>query len=231
MQAQVAQGLVTPDPSQVWTERYFYRRRNVPLLANASRKTLVTCGENCHGIKQNKAQILVLLATNMDGSRNCALLLLGRLKMLHCMRNCSYFPVTYGWNIKAGMTLDLFGKWLTDWDTELANEGRSVYLLIDNCPAYHRDVPLNNIELKFLLPNTASRLQPLDQGIIWTFKAICKRELVRRASDQRGPQDWRFWRNPNAEGHLEKCEAGDHHKALSACQFCCLHRGVRWAWW
>lgn len=78
------------------------------------------------------------------------------------------------------MTRDLFGKWLTDWDTKLADEGHSVCLLVDYCTSHHTDMPLNNIELKYLPPNTTSRLQHLDQGIIRTFKAIYKRRLIER---------------------------------------------------
>lgn len=69
---------------------------------------------------------------------------------------------------------------MRDWDTELGDQGRKVCLLVDNCSAHSADVPLSNIELKFLPPNTTSKLQPLDQGIIRAFKAIYKRRLIER---------------------------------------------------
>lgn len=142
------------------------------------RQTLDTRGEKSHGGKQNKARITVLLAANMDGTTKLCPFVIGKFKTPHCMRNCRYVPVRYAWNTKSWMTRDLFGKWLADWDDELADKGRRVCLLVDNCTAHHTGVPLKNIELKFLPPNTTSKLQPLDQGIIRAFKAIYKRRLI-----------------------------------------------------
>lgn len=144
------------------------------------RQTLDTRGEKCHGGKQNKARITVLLGANMDGSTKLRPLVIGKFKTPHCMRNRCDIPVTYAWNRKSWMTRDVFEKWLKDWDTQLAEQGRKACLLVDNCSAHHTDVPLKNIELKFLPPNTTSKLQPLDQGIIRAFKAIYKRRLIEK---------------------------------------------------
>ncbi|KAM7308475.1 tigger transposable element-derived protein 6 [Ixodes scapularis] len=116
----------------------------------------------------------------MDCSTKLCPFVIGKAQTPRYMKNCPNTPVTYEWNKKACMTRDLFGKWLTDWDAQLADEGCSVCLLVDNCTADHTDVPLSNIKLKFLAPNTTSRLQPLDQGIIRTFKSIYKRRLIKR---------------------------------------------------
>lgn len=63
--------------------------------------------------------------------------------------------------------------------------GRSVLLLIDNFSTYIAAVSkleaipqgmrLKNTEVVFLPPNTTSKLQPLDQGIIASFKARYRR--------------------------------------------------------
>ena len=56
-------------------------------------------------------------------------------------------------------------------------------MFIDNCTA-HKDVPsLENIELKYLPPNTTSILQPLDQGIVENFKTLYRKEVVRTVID------------------------------------------------
>lgn len=53
-------------------------------------------------------------------------------------------------------------------------------MFIDNCTA-HGEVPnLKNIKIKYLPPNTTSKLQPLDQGIIQSFKMQYRKEVVRR---------------------------------------------------
>ena len=44
-------------------------------------------------------------------------------------------------------------------------EGRKIALLIDNCPADPSVSDLPNVQLVFLLPNTTSVLQPINQGL------------------------------------------------------------------
>ncbi|MDD9361382.1 MAG: hypothetical protein PV344_00400 [Anaplasma sp.] len=137
------------------------------------------CSGKCFRDKRSTpARITVLLAANIDGSTKLRPLVIGKFQTPNCMRNRRDIPVTYTWNKKSWMTHDIFEKWLKDWDTELADQGRKACLLVDNCSAHHTNVPLKNIELKFLPPNTTSKLQPLDQGTIRTFKAIYKRRLI-----------------------------------------------------
>ncbi|KAG0437237.1 Tigger transposable element-derived protein 6 [Dictyocoela muelleri] len=47
---------------------------------------------------------------------------------------------------------------------------RKILLLLDNVSVHPKNLYLGNIELLFLPPNTTSRIQPLDQGIIKAFK-------------------------------------------------------------
>uniref|UniRef100_A0A131YLB4 Tigger transposase n=1 Tax=Rhipicephalus appendiculatus TaxID=34631 RepID=A0A131YLB4_RHIAP len=144
------------------------------------RQTLDARGQKCHGGKINKACVTVFLAANMDGLMKLRPFMIGKFKTSNCMRNCRDLPVTYASKRKSWMTRELFGIWLRDWDGELGDQGRNVCLPVDNCSAHYADVQLSNIELKFLPPNTTSKLQPLDQGIIRAFKAIYKRRLVDR---------------------------------------------------
>ena len=58
-------------------------------------------------------------------------------------------------------------------------QSRKVALLIDSCPAHPEIKNLTNINLIFLPPNTTSVLQPMDQGVIRSLKAHCRRKVVR----------------------------------------------------
>ncbi|XP_064459053.1 tigger transposable element-derived protein 6-like [Ornithodoros turicata] len=78
------------------------------------------------------------------------------------------------------MTRQLFSEWLQAWDSELGRSYHRVCLLLDNCSAHHTTCKLQNIEVRFLPPNTTSRLQPLDQGIIKAFKVGYRRRLLQR---------------------------------------------------
>ena len=77
------------------------------------------------------------------------------------------------------MTSAIFKEELIIWDSKLINENRKNLLLIDNCPSHIIDESiLNNIKLIFLPPNTTSKLQPLDNGIIKNFQVFYRKRLV-----------------------------------------------------
>ena len=69
-------------------------------------------------------------------------------------------------------------------------QSHNIILITDNCPSHpHPDsLPenyegppppiLTNITLLYLPPNTTSKLQPLDQGIIAAFKAAYRRKYA-----------------------------------------------------
>lgn len=143
-------------------------------------KTLDVRGSTCHGGKMSKVRVSVLLAANMDGSRKLQPFVIGKARAPRCFKNCKQLPVRYASNKKAWMTRQLFTEWLQAWDVELGKSGRRACLLVDNCSAHHTTCELKNIELKFLPANTTAKLQPLDQGIIKSFKVGYRRRLLDR---------------------------------------------------
>ena len=50
-------------------------------------------------------------------------------------------------------------------------------IFVDNAPC-HCQEKLSNVELKFLLGNTTSCLQPMDQGVIKAFKVNYRKKLL-----------------------------------------------------
>ncbi|GBN68838.1 hypothetical protein AVEN_78392-1 [Araneus ventricosus] len=80
----------------------------------------------------------------------------------------------------AWMTSDLFQKYLRQWDKELAKKKRKIILLIDNCTAHIEPSNLQWIKVVFLPPNTASLLQPMDQGVIRSLKWHYRKQLILR---------------------------------------------------
>lgn len=61
----------------------------------------------------------------------------------------------------------------------MRKQKRHILLFLDNAPVHPVDVELEHIKLKFFPPNTTSKIQPLDQGIIRSFKAHYRRYLVK----------------------------------------------------
>ena len=66
----------------------------------------------------------------------------------------------------------LFTKWVKELDQKFAAEDRKMALIVDNCPAHPIVDGLKSIELIFLPPNTTSKTQSTNQGVIRSLKAF-----------------------------------------------------------
>ena len=62
------------------------------------------------------------------------------------------------------------------WNDELARQQRHILLLIDNAPS-HIIGEYSNIKIQFLPPNTTSKIQPLNQGIIRSVKRAYRKTI------------------------------------------------------
>ena len=85
------------------------------------------------------------------------------------------------------MRSDIFGKWLEYINIIFRVQNRKILLLIDNASSHFNpdkdnnqkieesgNLNLSHVRVHFLLPNTMAHLQPMDAGIIKSFKAIYK---------------------------------------------------------
>ncbi|GFO33973.1 tigger transposable element-derived protein [Plakobranchus ocellatus] len=133
-------------------------------------KTLDFKGNVCTGGKKSKDRLTVLVAANMSESQKLPLLFIGKSAKPRSFNNTKKLPVEYAANKKAWMTCDTFISWLQKLDRKFLLQGRSVAMIVDNCPAHPSVDNLKAIKLVFLPPNTTSILQPCDHGIINSFK-------------------------------------------------------------
>ena len=63
--------------------------------------------------------------------------------------------------------------------------GQPALLILDNCPSHVAEgVSLSNTEILFLPPNTTAKIQPMDAGIIMSFKKHYRRYHVRWMLEQ-----------------------------------------------
>ncbi|GFR65333.1 tigger transposable element-derived protein [Elysia marginata] len=129
-------------------------------------KTLALKDETCTGGKKLKSQLVVMPATNMDGSDKLPALVIGKSKNPHAFKHAKTLPVCYRSNKIAWMTSALFEEWLKKLDRQMVTQKRKIAMVKGNCPAHRKVEDLKAIELIFLPPNTTSILQPCDQGII-----------------------------------------------------------------
>ncbi|XP_067650869.1 tigger transposable element-derived protein 4-like [Haliotis asinina] len=141
-------------------------------------RTLHLKGDKCHGGKKSKERITVLTAANMSGTEKLKLLVMGKSEKPRCFKNVRSLPVDYRSNGKAWMASDLFTEWVNKLDQSMRRQNRKVLLLIDNCPAHPRVSNLKNVTVAYLPPNTTSRIQPMDQGIIASLKSNYRKQMM-----------------------------------------------------
>jgi hypothetical protein len=88
-------------------------------------------------------------------------------------------PVLWYSNRSSWMTSKIFIEWLQDLDSSMKKKKRHILFFLDNASVHSLEVELKNIKRKFFPPNTTSKIQPMDQGIIRAFKAHYRRNLVK----------------------------------------------------
>ena len=124
-------------------------------------KTLQLKGEKCFGGKKAKERLSVLLCSNMDGSDFQMPLVIGKYEKPLC------FKGVYRANKRAWMTSVIFTEWLRIVDRQRVSQKCSILMFVDNFTAHPPVDKLHAVKLAFLPPNTTSKLQPMDQGIIY----------------------------------------------------------------
>lgn len=160
-------------------------------------KTMEFKGKECHGGKESKERLTILLCANATGSEKLKPLVIGKSQRPRCFKNIrdlTSLPVTYCANKCAWMTssvrfnhnfsivtlyiIQIFSSWLLDMNNKMRISSRKILLILDNCPPHvAADLNLSNIKVVFLPPNVTSKLQPLDRGVILSFK-IKYRKLI-----------------------------------------------------
>jgi len=131
------------------------------------------------GSKKDKTRLTIGLTCNVTGTDRFKLLFLGHVGKPRCFNKKSGHEhgFYYMYNNKAWMTAQFFQDFLLRFNNHVK---RKVLLLIDNAPSHvWENLRLSNVEVIALPPNTTSKLQPLDAGIIAAFKChIHRRQLV-----------------------------------------------------
>jgi hypothetical protein len=136
-------------------------------------RTLAT--KRLAGRKVNRERLSIALCANADGSHKLNPLIIGKFERPRCFKNIKIhtMPMTYRHNAKAWMITSIFQEWIQGFDRQvgLKHQGQRVLLLLDNCSSHKLGgITLRYTDVHFLPPNTTSKIQPIDAGVIMSFK-------------------------------------------------------------
>jgi hypothetical protein len=138
-------------------------------------------GDPCNGGKNSKERITVLLACNADGTDKLPLLVIGKSENPRCFKNVRQLPTKYVAIRKAWVTQAIFTDYLRALDAKMSSQNSKILHFLDQCATHPQDTSyLKNVKVVFFPPNSTSILQPLDQGIIRSFKHYYHKQLVRK---------------------------------------------------
>ena len=131
-------------------------------------KTYQLKSEKCSGGKLSKIRITGMAAANAVGDK-IPMFVIGKSQKPRCFKNVKFLPCRYRNQKKNWMDGALFEEWVRI--RPIASEGRSITLVIDNCPAHPHIENMKSIKFFFLPQNTTSATQPMDHRVIRSLKA------------------------------------------------------------
>ena len=138
-------------------------------------RSLAEASKQHTGGKKSKERVMCAFFVNAAGGREKPIVI-GKSKNPRCfrtIRDTSQLPCSYVSQPKAWMNFNILDDVLSKLNRKLARQRRNVFFLfLDNAPCHSPDMKgkYDHIQIVFFPPNCTSRLQPLDLGIIQTFK-------------------------------------------------------------
>jgi hypothetical protein len=137
----------------------------------------------CKGGKKSKHRVTIAFFVNGVGQSEFQPVVIWKSKNPRCFKGVrkESLPVRYYSQPKSWMTGDILHDILGSLNRKLRAKGRSILLFMDNAGCHPTDLEgkYSNIRVLFLPPNTTSKLQPLDLGIIQNFKLYYRKMLMR----------------------------------------------------
>ncbi|GFT47275.1 tigger transposable element-derived protein 4 [Nephila pilipes] len=144
-------------------------------------RTMIELGKKCRGGKLSNERLTIGFCCNSVGEREIPVIVTKSKEPKSFKEaDLSSLGIRHRHNKKAWMTSEIFEEWLQDLNERMKTRKKKILLLIDYAPCHPDEVTLSNIAVRFLPPNPLSPLQPLDQGIIQSFKILYRKNLLKR---------------------------------------------------
>ncbi|KFD63957.1 hypothetical protein M514_23948 [Trichuris suis] len=173
------------------------------------------------GHRVSEDRFTVLLGGNLKGNFKLKPMLVYQSRFPRALKGCSQGspPVIFRANKKAWLTKASFEEWFLNHFCPAVqkyckpnNIAFKALLVLDNAPSHPTNHgQLNeNVKVTFMPPNTTALLQPMDQGIIATFKAYYLRETfaqaLARTTGEGALSLLEFWRKYNVKNAIENID-------------------------
>lgn len=142
-------------------------------------------GKKSKGGKKSKQRVTVAFFVSADGGKVGKPIVIWKSKTPRCFKKASapdiLSKVMYFSDPKSWMQVEIMEKILENLNNQMIKEKRKVILFLDNATVHPPSLvdKFSNIKIVFLPKNTTSRLQPLDAGIIQSFKCKYRKKLMR----------------------------------------------------
>lgn len=147
------------------------------------------------GYKKTKERVSILACSNASGTHKLPLMCIGKSAKPRAIKHIKpeALPVYCAHQKSAWMTRDLFQKWFFEQfvpsvERFLNKNGlpRKAILLLDNAPSHPNESILSsgNITVNFFPSNVTSIGQPMDQGVLETFKRNYRRFLLQEVLEK-----------------------------------------------
>ncbi|XP_015783408.1 tigger transposable element-derived protein 4-like [Tetranychus urticae] len=157
-----------------WSNEFIYNCDETGLLyRQVPLKTYFISKTDHIGDTVFKERVSILFCVNRNGGKLPVLVIGKSVKPRDFFTGClDNLNVDYFAQANAWMTRQIFEKWLANWHRSLVAENKKVVLILDNFKGHQVDYDnYPNITFHFLPSSTTSLTQPLDAGIIRSFKS------------------------------------------------------------
>ena len=141
-------------------------------------------GDKPAGSAKRKDRLTLFIITNMDGSDNRKLSVIGKSKAPHCLQKKYKMQVkdmSVDWyaSKNAWMTGGIHHQIMSKLNNEMRLSNHHILYVCDNASS-HQVREYSHIKFLMLPPNATSIMQPLDQGINLSAKRRYKKKLAER---------------------------------------------------